>query len=176
MEQVKHFSAILSVVAQTPEAPGAAERHLVTQLTRQMMAVSIWTGRYHDARFEELGLTPAATRALLQLDPATPMPTRYLAERLSCDPSNVTAFVDQLEDAGMIERRVDRGDRRVKTLVMTDRGRQVREQMITMIVADSPSLQRLTTDEQRTLLFLLDKAWAACEEHDTHARRRPALR
>lgn len=176
MEQVKLFSAILSSVASTPEVPGAVERHLVTQLTRQMMAVSIWTGRYHDAHFEELGLTPAATRALLQLDPGMPMPTRYLAGRLSCDPSNVTAFVDQLERASLIERRVDPADRRVKTLVMTDEGRRVREQMITLMVDDTPSLQRLTPGEQRELLALLDKAWSACEQHDAHARRRPALR
>jgi DNA-binding MarR family transcriptional regulator len=135
------------------------------------MSVSIWTGRYLDAHFEPLGLTPAVSRALLQLEPDTPIPTRQLAERLCCDPSNVTAFVDRLEESGLVERRVDPDDRRVKTLAMTADGRRVRNQMNTIIAMSTPSFHGLTVDEQATLLALLDKAWAACEEHDRNSRR-----
>ncbi len=109
-----------------------------------------------------MGLSPVGARALLQLDPDAPMPTRFLAERLSCDPSNVTAFVDRLEDSGLVERRVEAHDRRIKTLVMTDKGRRVRAQMITIIATETSSLLGLTPDEQQTLLELLDKAWQAC--------------
>lgn len=138
------------------------------------MSVSIWTGRHLDARFETLGLTPAVARTLLQLEPGTPIPTRELAERLCCDPSNVTSFVDRLEESGLVERRVDPGDRRVKTLAMTSAGRRVRKQMDTIIAAKTPSFESLTVDEQGTLLALLNKAWATCEEHDKKTRRPPA--
>ncbi len=131
-----------------------------------MMALFVWMARYYDARFEEMGLTAASARALLQLDPAAPVPTKVLAERLSCDPSNVTAFVDRLEKAGLIERRVARNDRRIKTLMITAEGRRMRERMIGLMAADTPPLQYLTTDEQRRLLDLLNKAWAACEGYD----------
>lgn len=135
-----------------------------------MMALFVWMARYYDARFEGMGLTAASARALLQLDPAVPVPTKVLAERLSCDPSNVTPFVDRLEAAGLIERRVDRNDRRIKTLVMTDEGRRMRMGMTRLMAADTPPLQGLTTAEQRTLLGLLNKAWAACEDHDAANR------
>ena len=93
---------------------------MLDELARRLMSVSIWTGRYLDTHFDRLGLTPAGARALLQLDPDHPVPTRILADRLCCDPSNVTAFVDRLEESGLIERRVDPHDRRVKTLAVTE--------------------------------------------------------
>ncbi|MEV4511739.1 MarR family transcriptional regulator [Dactylosporangium sp. NPDC049525] len=134
------------------------------------MSVSIWTGRYLDTHFDRLGLTPAGARALLQLDPDRAVPTRVLAERLCCDPSNVTSFVDRLEESKLIERRTDPDDRRVKTLVVTEAGRRVRQEMADIIATTPPSLLALTPDEQRTMRDLLNKAWAACESHDTRLR------
>lgn len=135
------------------------------------MSVSVWTGRYLDPHFARLGVDPAGARALLHLDPDRAVPTRYLAERLCCDPSNVTAFVDRLEASGLIRRQVDPDDRRVKTLAMTPRGRRVRAAMTEIIAHSPPSLTALTTEEQQSLLRLLNKAWAACRVHDSTARR-----
>jgi DNA-binding MarR family transcriptional regulator len=148
----------------------AGRRARLGELARRLMSVSIWTGRYLDARFEALGLTPAVARALLQLEPEAPIPTRQLADRLCCDPSNVTAFVDRLEESGLVARRVDPGDRRVKTLAMTARGRRVRSRMNTIIATNTPSFHGLSVDEQSTLLALLNKAWEACERHDRSYR------
>jgi DNA-binding MarR family transcriptional regulator len=136
------------------------------------MSVSVWTGRFLDPFFLDLGLDPAGARALLQLDPGRPLPTRVLAERLCCDPSNVTSFVDRLVESGLLERQVAPGDRRVKTLVMTDRGRQVRAEMARIIATHPPSLHTLTDEEQATLLALLNKAWAASQRHDQSTGRR----
>lgn len=161
---------IFGIMARPP-CPTGPDRALLDELARRLMSVSIWTGRYLDSHFERLGLTPAGARALLQLEPDHPVPTRYLAERLSCDPSNVTAFVDRLEESGLIERRVDPDDRRVKTLAMTEEGRRVRQEMATIIATYPPSLLALDPDEQRTMRDLLNKAWAACEAHDAGSRR-----
>lgn len=135
------------------------------------MAVSTWMRRYYDARFEELGLTAATARALLQLDPDNAVATRDLAYRLSCDPSNVTSLVDRLEHAGFVERRVDPADRRVKTLVITEEGRAMRGRMTTLMQTDMPALQALQVTDLGTLLDLLDQAWAACEEYSDSAMR-----
>ncbi len=154
----------------TVAVPKSTEPTVLSELAPRMMAVFVWMAHYYDARFEELGLTAASARALLQLDPVAPVPTKVLAERLSCDPSNVTAFVDRLEEAGLIERHVDRKDRRVKTLAITAEGRRMRERMTSLMAADTPPLQCLTTVEQRTLLDLMNKAWAACERYDAANR------
>ena len=61
----------------------------------------------------EFGLTGAQARVLLQL--AEPVPMGQLAERLDCNPSNVTGLVDRLHARGLVERRVSETDRRVKS-------------------------------------------------------------
>ena len=45
-----------------------------------------------------------------------------LAEHLYCDASNVTGIVDRLEGRGLVERKPDPNDRRVKRLVLTPQG------------------------------------------------------
>jgi len=153
-----------------PTAPQSTVPAVLGELAPRMMALFVWMARYYDVRFEELGLTAASARALLQLDPVAPVPTKVLAMRLSCDPSNVTAFVDRLEEAGLIERHVDQKDRRIKTLAITAEGRRVRERMTSLMATNIPPLQSLTTVEQRTLLDLMNKAWAACERYDAANR------
>ncbi len=141
------------------------------RLSQQLVSVALWNIHYYDARFEQLGLGASTARAFINLDPDAPLPTQELARRLSCDPSNVTPFVDRLEEAGLVERRIDRRDRRVKTLVVTERGRELREQMASLMANDVPTLEALSEQEQATLLALLDKAQDAAAAYD--ARRAP---
>jgi DNA-binding MarR family transcriptional regulator len=48
-----------------------------------------------------------------------------LASRLVIDRSVLTYLIDDLEAAGLVERRLDPSNRRVRRLVATERGRQV---------------------------------------------------
>ena len=52
---------------------------------------------------------------------------RKLAQKLKCEPSNVTGIVDRLEARGLVERRPDPADRRVKLAAATDEGRRMAE-------------------------------------------------
>src|SRR5437763_2126900 len=76
----------------------------------------------------ELDLHPAQAGALLQL--STPLPMNELAARLSCDSSNVTGLVDRLEARGLVARQPSVDDRRVKHVVLTAAGLQMRERML----------------------------------------------
>lgn len=66
-------------------------------------------------------LTGAQARVLglLALEP-TPM--RRIAQKLKCEPSNITGIVDRLEARGLVERRPDPADRRVKLAAPTAKG------------------------------------------------------
>jgi len=130
------------------------------------MSVSLWTARHHDPLFERLGLAAPTARALLQLPLDAAVPTRYLAGRLKCDPSNVTGVVDRLERAGLVKRGSEHEDRRVKTLALTPAGREMRQTMYAAIASDMPALADFTDDELQCLLDLLNKAWVACVAHD----------
>ncbi|MEV0490781.1 MarR family winged helix-turn-helix transcriptional regulator [Streptomyces atratus] len=77
-------------------------------------------------------LTGAQARVLGLLS-LEPMPMRRIAQKLKCEPSNVTGIVDRLETRGLVERRPDPADRRVKLAAPTEKGidtaRQLRESL-----------------------------------------------
>src|SRR4051794_11522317 len=83
--------------------------------------------RFHED-YEEAAAEHALTGAqarLLSLLCLEPLPMRRLAQRLKCEPSNVTGIVDRLEARGLVERRPDPSDRRVKVAAATEEGRRV---------------------------------------------------
>ncbi|MFE9168087.1 MarR family winged helix-turn-helix transcriptional regulator [Streptomyces kebangsaanensis] len=82
---------------------------------------------YEDAAGEH-ALTGAQAR-LLSLLSLEPLPMRKLARKLKCEPSNVTGIVDRLEARGLVERRPDPADRRVKLAAATEEGRQVAREL-----------------------------------------------
>ncbi len=128
---------------------------LAADVVRRMAHVTAALRHRQGSAFAELGLTPAAARALRELDPDHPLPARDLAGQLGCDRSNVTVLVDKLEQAGLVERRTEPTDRRQKTLLVTEEGRVVRARVIE-VMSDSRLLSGLTDEE---LAALRDLVW-----------------
>ncbi|SCL17482.1 DNA-binding transcriptional regulator, MarR family [Micromonospora pallida] len=146
----------------TPATTGAGDRAgLAGDTVRRIMHLASAIRHYQDVEIAELGLTPAVARALHELDPDHPVPARDLAEQLRCDRSNVTALVDKLERAGLVERRVDPADRRLKTLVVTEAGREMRTR-VHQALSDSRLLAALGADELAALRQLVWKVSGDC--------------
>jgi DNA-binding MarR family transcriptional regulator len=103
------------------------------------------------------GLNPGSLKALLELEVGNPASMRALAEAWQCDASNVTWLVDQLESRGLVERQVSPNDRRVKTVVLTDVGRQLREKVETHMRTAPPELLALDAEDLDTLVRVLRK-------------------
>lgn len=139
----------------TSTAAAGDRAALAGETVRRLLHVAAALRHHQDEAITELGLTPAAARALYELDPDRPLPARDLAEQLGCDRSNVTGLADKLEQAGLVERRTDPTDRRQKTLVVTARGRQVRER-VRQVMSDSRLLDGLSGTE---LAALHDLVW-----------------
>ena len=74
----------------------------------------------HEEAAALAGLTAAQAMTLMLLDQPTSM--RKFAERMGCDASNVTGIVDRLEAKGLVARKSDPADRRVKRIVRTAAG------------------------------------------------------
>jgi MarR family transcriptional regulator for hemolysin len=89
---------------------------LIAQVARQ------WR-RAVDLHLRPFGLTEATWLPLIHLARAPePMRQKDLAASLVLDGSSVVRLLDQLEAAGLIERREETGDRRAKTITVTSRG------------------------------------------------------
>jgi DNA-binding MarR family transcriptional regulator len=106
----------------------------------------------------DLDLHPAQAGALLQLD--SPLSMRHLAAVLGCDNSNVTGLVDRLETRGLVERQPSAEDRRVKHIVLTAAGRQLRDRLLERVGRPTNGLDRLDALEQVQLRDLLRKVLA----------------
>ena len=106
----------------------------------------------------EFGLTPPQLFALRSLDPEQPVPMRVLAEALRCDSSNVTGLVDGLEAQGLVERREAEHDRRLRMLVVTERGAAVRARLQQAMQELPEPLAALSADDQRALRDILRRA------------------
>ena len=70
-------------------------------------------------------VTPSQARALGVLTRHGPVRLGALSEHLRIAPRSATEVVDALEEAGLVERRPDPGDRRATLVALTDRGAQV---------------------------------------------------
>ena len=106
----------------------------------------------------EFDLSPPQVMALRQLDPDEPKPMSELAIALRCDNSNVTGIVDRLEDRGLVERRPGEHDRRVKMLLITERGAQVRAGLAARLDEPPEALAGLTPEDQRALRDIMRRA------------------
>ena len=130
---------------------------LLDQLVEQAYTFSAAIGRWSATILAELELTEALGDVLWQLGAVgEAVPMRDLAGRLHCDPSNVTFLADRLEERGLIERRPDLSDRRVKLLALTTAGLAVRTRIVQAAATRSP-LARLSPADQQRLCRLLDK-------------------
>ncbi|MGW6496457.1 MarR family winged helix-turn-helix transcriptional regulator [Nonomuraea angiospora] len=104
------------------------------------------------------GLTPATFQALWAIDPAEPPPSmKVMTERLYCNAPNLTFITNQLTDRGLVERAVDPADRRSRVLVLTAKGREVRDELVRVALEKTP-LAVLNHDELRQLMVLLNRA------------------
>ena len=95
------------------------------------LAAFFWRhgGRHMAEAVRVSGLNPGAVKALQSLDPHQPQPMSTLATAWGCDASNVTWLVDRLEERTLVERRTSPTDRRVKTVVVTAAGVEMRERV-----------------------------------------------
>jgi MarR family transcriptional regulator, organic hydroperoxide resistance regulator len=111
------------------------------------------------AILSELGISPQQSMAIGSLKPGEPMPMSALAEALHCDNSNITGIVDRLEERGLVRRDAAPGDRRVKMLVVTSNGLEVRRRIVRRLSEAPEPIARLSATDQRALREILNRAF-----------------
>ena len=110
-------------------------------------------------RSAEFDLSPQLAKAFQALK--EPLSMGELAEHLYCDASNVTGIVDRLEGRGLVERKPDPNDRRVKRLVLTPQGRTLwqahHDRIFDEAPGDLPCFPALSGEDRCLLLDLLHR-------------------
>jgi MarR family transcriptional regulator, organic hydroperoxide resistance regulator len=135
--------------------PVEAREDLARALTATIFGVMQRMKQDSARKAADWDMSVAQVRALYAL--REPLSMRELAEQLYLDPSNLTALVDHLEDLGLVQRQADADDRRVKRLVITEKGVHLSEEIIDAVFAEGTVFDVLDAHEQRQLLDLLGK-------------------
>lgn len=132
----------------------------------QSVGFTISTTGYALARafrelLEPLDLQPKVFALLAGVASSEGVTQQAIAERMGVAPSRMVAFIDSLEERGLLERRRNPDDRRARALYLTPAGRELLGRAFA--VANQHE-QRLTSDlsddERRQLLELLGRVGA----------------
>jgi DNA-binding MarR family transcriptional regulator len=106
-----------------------------------------------EALAKSLGIPVFVIKALHMLD--TPLAMKDLGQRMHCDPSFITSIADTLEKYGLAAREADPGDRRVKRLVLTPAGADLKGRIEDEVLSHTPWRQSLTQEQRASLLALI---------------------
>jgi DNA-binding MarR family transcriptional regulator len=144
----------MSDISEMP-APSTEYLRLVRDVALDLLGIAERLRQHWGAHAAALALSGAQVKVLLSLVPGEAVPMRSLAERLDYDASNLTTLVDRLQRRGAVERRPDPVDRRVKALVLTPEGEQLRQTFWHDLIEDPGPLAPLDEPALRTLAQLL---------------------
>jgi DNA-binding MarR family transcriptional regulator len=135
----------------------ARTRQVAERVWRLMFELLMRSAPQRTGELARRGLTPNDSRALFSLAADEGRAMRSLAEEWGCDPSNATWIVDRLEKLGLAQRRTVLHDRRVKLVVLTAKGAQLRAELLREFHRPPPELAELGREDLVILGRLLEK-------------------
>jgi DNA-binding MarR family transcriptional regulator len=139
-------------VTRSDAQTGAASSVLTSQLARGMR-------RRIEQAVAPLGLRPRELHALQHLRERGPSAQQTVVELLGIDATNLVAILNSLEDAGLIERRRDRADRRRAIIALSKEGEALLADLDRALrQIDDEMFASLTSSERETLNTLLAQA------------------
>jgi DNA-binding MarR family transcriptional regulator len=119
----------------------------------------------HVQKMAELGartkLSPGVIKTLVRLARTDGISMGEMARGIGCDPSYITALVDDLTAHGLATREPDPVDRRIKMVVLTPKGRTLAKEIHAVLSVPPAAFGVLSRTELRQLSELLDKVIAA---------------
>jgi len=131
------------------------EEELNSQVMDALIEVIKTVGSTGQSVGAKYGLTGSNAMALFKLD--EPVSMKELSQRIGCDASFVTVIADSLERLGIARREPSQRDRRVKNIVLTEHGREVRDDITREVTARTPWSNALDISERKCFLGLLNK-------------------
>jgi len=120
--------------------------------------LGFFSSRRFTEALEPLGIGPRDFLLMRFVDASDGQSQHALAERLGIPPSRMVALVDGLEEMGLVERRADPEDRRVRGLFLTRRGRTVLEKAGKIAIDYETQLcAGINREEREQLIDLLQR-------------------
>lgn len=142
------------VMSETPINGDRAPSTLAFLLSQ----VGIHASRQFAERIETVGLNPPLFRVLNLVDAAEGRSQQAIGQAIEVPASRMVALVDELEQRGLVERRPDPEDRRVRALYLTADGKRTLARGRKLAKQHEEELTRgLAEADRKRLLGLLQK-------------------
>ncbi|MGO9658589.1 MAG: MarR family winged helix-turn-helix transcriptional regulator [Acidimicrobiales bacterium] len=115
------------------------------------------TARRFKAALEEVALEPRHFALMRAIEAAENRSQQVLAERLQIPPSSMVGLLDQLEERGIVARHLDRSDRRVRIVELTEAGRELLARAMHLAMATEQQIcQGFDVDQREHLISMLE--------------------
>jgi DNA-binding MarR family transcriptional regulator len=144
----RFMSAIVLGMVTTGDHPSGGVAFLLAQ-------IGAHAATRFGQRMAEHELTPPQAGVLRILRSAPGVSQQELSERLGMQPSRVVAFVDELEDSGLVQRVRDDVDRRRNTVQLTAGGRRALDTIGRVARLHEDEICAALTDRERAQLARL---------------------
>ena len=138
---------------------------LCNQVCFPLYACSKELVRQYGPYLKELGLTYTQYLVMMVLWEKQTVSSRELAECVHLDYGTLTPVLKRLEQAGYLQRTRAPEDERLLTLVLTEKGRELRDRAVSIPPAVAECMG-LTAEEFRVLYTLTYKALHHMEQND----------
>ncbi len=99
-------------------------------------------------RMKEIGLRPVDLSVLMLIEIEPGLRQHVIGDRLKIQRPNVVALIDALQERGLVERKVDRLDRRANQLALTKEG--------AALLVEAKHIQRQHLERMQTILEGVD--------------------
>lgn len=124
--------------------------------------VAVKAEKMFDAELKKQGLSVALWPTMMCLWEEEGVTQRDIAEKSKVENSTTTRTLDKLEHLGLVERRADPNSRRSYRIYLTDKGKNLKEQLLPIPIAvNQAMLSSLESEEQAQMIALLKKMVAA---------------
>jgi DNA-binding MarR family transcriptional regulator len=141
-----------------PDQPPRSVGFLISQL-------GFFSSKRFTEELEPLGIGPREFLLLRFVAASGGQSQQALAERLGVPPSRMVALIDDLEERGLVERRPDPEDRRIRAVHLTRKGGQTLQRAAQVAIEYEQKLcSPLAKNERDQLIDLLQKVQASQTE------------
>jgi DNA-binding MarR family transcriptional regulator len=143
----------------TDDPTAAARRRLASPGAAFLLSqLGFESARRWAERIAPLGLEPRQGMVLRVVGAEGAMTQADLARRIRVPASKVVGLVDELESAGLVERRAEADDRRVRVIHLTESGTRILAELIhASREHESELVASLAPDERVRLIVLLER-------------------
>jgi len=121
--------------------------------------------RFEDAAAAYIGVNRTAMRCMEVLDRRGQATAGEIAASTGLTSGAVTAMLDRLERAGLVQRRADPTDRRRVLVALTGRARQLAGEIYGPLAGEIGQLERYSDDQLRLVAEFMRQGSAALERH-----------